>query len=332
MTIQSTGGGDLGSTGGSMSTGGSASTGSGYTGSTGGSTGAGTFISSTGGSTGTTPEYDWRKVMAGDDQQELARLGRFASAADVYRSFRELERRMSSGQLKSVLGKDAKPEEVTAWRKENGIPETPEAYMAQIQFENGLTIGEEDKPAVQELLKRAHANNFTPAQAKAGIEFMLEQRGRQDEARQEKDQELITTATEALREKWGPEFKANKGAVQSLLKQTPPVKLPDGTTVPLGELLIASRLPDGTPVGSSVEAVEWLAYMARQLNPAATVVPGAGANAGKAIEEELAGLKKMMGNRKSEYWVGPKAEGHQARYRQLLEAQEQMKKRGATVA
>ena len=57
-----------------------------------------------------------------------------------------------------------------------------------------------------------------------------------------------------------------------------------------------------------------------QINPIATVVPGSGTNAVQAVENELADLRKMMGDHSSEYWKGPMAAKHQARYKELVGA------------
>jgi len=53
-------------------------------------------------------------------------------------------------------------------------------------------------------------------------------------------------------------------------------------------------------------------------------VPGA-ANAPAAIQSELADLNKMMADKDSDYWKGPKSEKLQARWRELFEANERMK-------
>lgn len=327
MTMQSTGGGGASSTGAAAS-----STGASMS-SAASSTGIATSMSSTFTSTGqASVDVDWRRVMAGEDAQELARLGRFASAADVYRSYRALEQRMSSGQLKSVLPKDAKPEEITAWRKENGVPEKPEDYLPLVQTD-GLVVGEEDKAVVGDLLKVAHANHMTPAQARAGVEFMYEMEGRRTEAQETKDRDIAKKTQDALRAKWpGGDYRANINAIESLFASAPSIPQADGSKVPLKDFVIQARMPDGTPLGSSPEALEWLAYISREINPAATVVPNAGTNQAQSIADEIGKFKKMMGNRNSEYWKGPQADANQKRYKQLLAAQEGMQKKAGQVA
>ena len=84
----------------------------------------------------TKPADDWRTRLAGGDEKELKRLSRFASEADVYKAYRELEKKKSSGELKQALSKDATPEQIAEWRKENGIPETPDKYDLTFEVES----------------------------------------------------------------------------------------------------------------------------------------------------------------------------------------------------
>lgn len=258
---------------------------------------------------------DWRQRMAGEDPNEQKRLDRFNSPADVFRSYREIEKRLSSGELKSSLKTGATPEEVKAWRAENGIPETPEGY--KLELKNGLVVGETDKPLVEAFLKSAHAQNLSNAQASAAVEWYFGTVQAQTEARVNADKQIALKAQDELRAEWGAEYRANINAATSLL---------DGAPAGLKDQFMRGRLADGTPIGSSVAALQWLAQIARELNPAATVVPGAGANTAGAIDSEIEGLEKKMKDRGSDYWKGPNAEKNQARYRELVSARERMRK------
>jgi hypothetical protein len=86
-----------------------------------------------------------------------------------------------------------------------------------------------------------------------------------------------------------------------------------------------SRLDTGERLGNNPQVIRWLAGLARELNPAATVVPGSGMNASQAIETELSNLKAMMGDRKSAYWKGSDAAKHQERYRELTSVQTKLR-------
>ena len=88
------------------------------------------------------------------------------------------------------------------------------------------------------------------------------------------------------------------------------------------EQLLGARLPTGEMLGNNPDALRWLSGLQREINPVATVVPGTGANAMQAIETEISELKGLMGDRKSEYWKGPTAQKNQARYLELITAQQ----------
>ena len=91
-------------------------------------------------------------------------------------------------------------------------------------------------------------------------------------------------------------------------------------------------LADHTPIKASPEAWKWLVQMEREINPTASVMPGATGDVGKSIATELQDLRAMMGNRQSAYWKGEKAEANQARYRQLLEADAKLKAKAGAAA
>lgn len=329
-TMASTGGGAAQSTG-------AAPASTGVSASTGGSTGTG-YVGSTIGSTGSAANdfrwnEGWRERLAGGDQKTLQRLGRFTDPEQVWKSYTELERRMSSGELKPTLPKDPLPEELVAFRKELGIPDKAEDYLKGVKLAEGLVIGEDDKPIINGFLKAAHASNYTPAHVQGAIEWYYQNKEAQAVAQQDRDLTVARDTQDKLRIDWpGVEYRANVNALHSLLDQAPPIVMADGTKVPFKDQFLNARLPDGTPLGSSVSALKWVASLSREINPAATVVPGVGAQQVQAIDDEITKLKSLMGDRRSEYWKGPKADGHQKRYRELLEAKEKMAARGKAVA
>ena len=333
-TMGSTGGGAPNSTGGQASTGapagtsasssavsmGSSASSTAGSGSTLGSSGQGSTFTATAGSTSAINFKwgdGWREAIAAGDPKVLQRLGRFNSPEDMWRSYTALEARMSSGEFKTALKPDATDAEKAAWRKDNGIPEEAKGY--DLKFDDGTVIGEEDMPVVGKFLEIAHKNNLTNAQVKDTLAWYYTMAEAQTEERATQDTAIAREAQDKLRGKWGTEYRPNINSVHSLL---------DGAPAGLKDLILNGRLADGTPIGSSVGALEWLANMSRQLNPAGTVVPAGTVNVGQAITGELDKLTKMMGNRNSEYWKGPKAAENQARYLELVTARDRIAAQG----
>ncbi|ENO16943.1 hypothetical protein J057_01690 [Marinobacter nanhaiticus D15-8W] len=133
------------------------------------------------------------------------------------------------------------------------------------------------------------------------------------EERAEADTEFMHESVQALKEEWGGEYKQNINMVKGLLSSAP-----EG----FADRLMGARLGDDKPLGSDPEALKWLAGLARQVNPVATVVPGAGGDQVGAIEDEISKIEKFMRTNRHEYFNDPKM---QDRYRDLLSAKERLK-------
>lgn len=267
--------------------------------------------------TATWPE-DWRQKMAGDDAAYLKQLERFDSPAAVAKSLREAQLKISQGAAKPALPKDATPEQLAAFRKEAGIPETADAY--DVKPSNGYVFGEADKPALDSFKAFAHANHWTPEQVQQGGEWYAQQQEQIANLQAEQDSTFKAEAEDSLRKEWGGEYRRNLTTVQNFLAS----HAPDG----LADRLLGGRSADGRRLGDDPAMLAFLVRAARDANPMASVLPAGEANPGKAVADELSGLKKMMGDQRSEYWRGPDAQKNQARYRELKNAERQQSARG----
>lgn len=307
-TVASTGGGEpQQSTGGSQSTGVASGGGS-----------SGIYGSSGSGAVGWGD--DWRQRMAGgsSNEKDVKQLERYESPDQVWKKARELETRMSSGELRPVLAKNATVEETAAYRKAHGIPEKPEGY--NITMPAGREPPKEDDAFLKGFLTNAHKNHMTQEQVDASIATFYGEVDRLQAATGEAEAEAAKATEDTLRLEWGADYRTNMAMAEGLLARAP---------AGFRDRFLNGYLEDHTPIKASSEAWKWLVQLEREINPAGTVVPGAGANAGKAIADELIDLKKMMADTNGEYWKGPKAEAHQARYRELLGAQEKVAGRAA---
>jgi hypothetical protein len=237
---------------------------------------------------------DWRDKYAGGDEKKL---------------------KIAQG-IKEPLPADAPPEVVARWREDNGIPQTPDGY----KMPDGVVLGENDKPLVDDFLKTAHERNWSPDQVQTAVSWFMERQAAQADAIAARDVEARMQFEDELRSEYGPQYRQEVKRAVEFLRTAP-----EG----LDEKLMGGRLADGTPIGNSPEVIRWLNSLQREMYPAATVVPGAGTNAVQAIEAELASLQKMSGDRSSEYWKGPMAAKHQARALELISAQQKTRQRAA---
>lgn len=264
---------------------------------------------------------DWRARLAGEDAKALKRLERFGSPLDVFKSFRELEAKLSSGksgQKAAALSPDATEEEIAEYRKEHGIPETPDKYDTQLG--DGFVWGEADKPLLEDYTKWAHERNMTPQAVKENLAWYASLQTKQAEAREVADEQFRATAEDALRKEWGPEFRRNLNAMGSMFESMPEDQR---------AALWVARLPNGRLLGDDPAYVKFWAGLARELNPAATLIPGGGNDPIKGVEGRMQEIQKLMGDQSSAYWRGPEANKLQAEYRELIEASQKLKSRAA---
>lgn len=254
-----------------------------------------------------TPSWDdgWREKVAGEDEKTQKRLERFTSVKSMSDALIAAQDKIRSGEVKFTLKDGATPEEVTAWRKDNGIPEKYSEYDV------GL-VDESNKASVESFLKMAHEKNFAPDKARAGVEFIVSERQRVIEGIREKDNIQSEQAEEVLRKEWGADFKGNFNAITNLLSKN----APEGY---IGELL-SGRLANGTAIGDDPATLRFLASVARELNPFATILPGSGTNQINAAQSRLTELEGMMGDDNSAYNKGGQSKALQAEYLKLTEA------------
>lgn len=255
---------------------------------------------------------DWRETVSKGDAKILQRVSRYASPQAAMDALIAAQNRISAGELKPVLGKNASAAEVAEWRKEHGIPETPDKY----DLGKDVKIEGMDPKLLGEVFKAAHESNQTPEQVKATMKAWSQISNAVTEQRTEADIKVQKDSEDALRAEWGGEFRRNINLIHGML---------DGSASPeLKTKLLGGRLADGTPIGSSPEALKFLVGLALIQNPTGIVVPGAEGNQMQGVEDEIGKIEKVMRENRQAY---NKDEKMQSRYRDLLGARETLKPR-----
>lgn len=252
---------------------------------------------------------NWRELKANGDEKMLKRLQRYSSPSAAIDALFEAQTRISKGDLLPSLKENATPEEISDYRVAHGIPAEPAGY--EIALPNGLVIGDADRPMVDEFLAKAHGANMHPAQVNEALGWYFDRAEQARVAQEARDTESRMATEDELRAEFGPDYRVNVKIANEMLDNAP-----GG----LKDKLLAGRMADGTLIGNNPDVIRWLTGLSRELNPIGTVVPGSGTNAVQAVETEMATLKQLMGDHKSEYWKGPMAAKNQARYKQLVEA------------
>lgn len=220
-----------------------------------------------------------------------------------------------------MLPKDATPEQITQYRKDNGIPEKPEGYFDTLPQDLKLT--DLEKAVLTPYLPVMQELNLPPAAAAKLVAVLQSDRVRQIEARAVADDALKVKTEDALRADWGNNYRAEINNIHGLLNGAPP---------DVRESLMQARAPDGTPLVGTPEVVRWLAQLARTVNPYSIPVGGDGGTLdGKGVEARLSEITRWMGAPNGSpdykrYWGDEKV---QTEYRTLTEAREKLKQRAA---
>jgi len=265
---------------------------------------------------------NWRKEYAGEDAKLLTQLERFQSPKAALDAYFAAQRRISEGGLKPVLPENATPEQLTAWRKENGIPEKATDYLANLP--DGLVIGEGDKPLFESFVTELHKVNADPKVAHAAVAWYNKFAEDQQAVQREADTTYAAQTEDALRGEWGADYRVNQAIRTTFLN-----RLPEG----IKDVFLNSRMPDGRALGDHPDLSKWLVGMERELNPTATLSGGAMGGDTKALESRKAEIEKLQGNQHSEYWKGTKGpDGKtklEAEYDNILRIQEKLKARAA---
>lgn len=262
---------------------------------------------------------NWRENIAKGDEKFLGELKRFSSFDKYVESSWNLRRRLSAGEFKRPLSDSPSEDELKTYRAENGIPDKPEGYT----LPDGLQIGEEDKPIIDEFKKFSHAKNRSADEVKDIVDWYYKAQTQAREQMLEADEAYRTQSDDALHATWGGEYRQNLTAMRSFVKTT--------SNDAFYNKLMSARLGDGTILGNNVEALTWLTQLAVERNPAATVVPGGAGATIDSVNGRIAEINKMMSNdppgARDAYFKDDKL---QAEYRNLIDARDKYAQMGKT--
>ena len=265
--------------------------------------------------------------MAGGDKAFEKMLERYDSPSAVAKGFRELRGKMDAGELKAPprpLADNAKPEEVAAWRKENGLPENAAALVTGLKLPEGVVPGKQDQPLLNSFAELGVKANWNQETFNQAVDWYYQMSDQLSAQREEADGAFFRDSMTALQEEWGPkEFKANQNAVAAFVAMFPE---------DIRDQLLLARTPDGQILGDHPAFNRAALMMAKELNPAATILPNVGGGSLQAAEARIAEIetKHMRATQGSADWNAYwRSEQMQAEYRELVGARDKMKSRQA---
>lgn len=230
---------------------------------------------------------DWRKDIVGhlglteqaEIDKELKILERMASPADVYKKAREAERKLSSGQVKKALPANATPEQIAEWRKDNGIPEKPDAYV--IPEVKGHEWSDDDKAIAGQLFGALHEANVPQSAADAVLKWYPSFVAKQTEQIMAVNKQARDATEDALRKEFGNDYRPNVQLLGRLFQ--------DKTAMPeaVARAFTSARHPDGRILLNDPEVASFLVSLARQQYGDGAILTGEQESVLSSREEEL---------------------------------------------
>jgi hypothetical protein len=210
------------------------------------------------------------------------------------------------------MPENATDEQKVAWRKENGLPENADGYVAKVELPNGQVFGEADKPIIAALSGVALEQNVPPGAFNGIVAKYFEIQDQQRQARIAADNSFHDNAVSTLTQAWGDaDYKRNTTMIGNLLTSTFPADF-----VPL---LSGARLADGTLLADHPVYLKGLADQARKIVPVTTMIQP-NSDAAATMSTRKAEIEKLMGDRSSAYWRGPTSAAMQTEYRDIVKA------------
>lgn len=258
----------------------------------------------------TWPE-DWRGRFAGSNEEELKKLNRYKTPENVWKAYKAMEQKLSSGEYMRARPDPADEEAMTEWRKEMGLPDTHEGYL------EGMELDEIIQPVAEAYAEKMFAKGHSKEDVQAGVNAYLEERQKALEARVEADEENRRMVEDELRADWGPEYRGNLNTMHAMLEMYGDEEAT--------EALFSARTADGTVLGDHPAVLRLIVGLAKELMPSGVVTPMGGSDPAKSLQAEKEELQRLMTNTRE--WA--QREDLQKRYLEILEAEERASRRRA---
>jgi hypothetical protein len=188
------------------------------------------------------------------------------------------------------MPKNATPDQVKAWRQENGIPDEWKGY--DLTMPDGKKVDLEERPDIASFLEYAHTSGMTQAHVKAALEWNVAYREEEDKARHEVDETVMRATVDQLRQDWGPNYYAHMNRVHQILDVGPPG---------MKDILLNGRMADGTPIGSHPDVLKWLVERSMAEDPSGTLLTESGTSRMGDVETRIAEIEGLMRTNRTAY-------------------------------
>ena len=269
-----------------------------------------------------TSAESWREDLAGGDKAFRKTLDRFESPAALAKAYKELTARLSSGDLKATRQPpaNATPEQIAAWRAEQGLPRSAAAYVDGLQLGDGTVTGEAAKALLASFAEEAMKGRWTADQYNQAARWYFDMQDRLAAKRDEADAAFKHEASADLMREWAHDYVTNRNAVAQFFDRSFPADFK--------ETFLTARLPDGCLLANHPTFNKAILEVEKSLNPSGAMLPNASGSGLSNAESRIAEIegKYMRAPHGSDlwksYWTGDVGARMQQEYRGLLAARE----------
>ena len=233
---------------------------------------------------------DWReqliaKLPEAEREKESKRLARFQSPENVYKSMRELERRVSTGMLKPTLAEGATEAEVAEYRKANGIPAEATADAYGLKFPDGYKPSEADTADVTDFVAEMHKDNVPPALVQKVWGKNLAIKDKAEQQLYEAAQQQTINQKAELKAEYGRDFDRNVRLGNSHLVQA--------VGEETAKSFMALTLADGTKLGDNPAFVRYIVSQALATADDTSLATSEFGDNGKSVDDQYQEALKL---------------------------------------
>lgn len=238
---------------------------------------------------------NWREELAkGDDGNPVeARaniLKRFQNPTDLFKAYEAANNKIRSGEYKkAAMPKADDAEAMSAWRKENGIPEDVAAYGVLPTGDELAKLPEMQRGSLTKIQEAMHKNHITLEQGKGMKAALEEVAAWEQEQVAAADAEMYDNCEDTLRADWGADYRNNLAANTATMQK----HLGDDW-----QSIISARTQDGRII-AHIPAVSKMLNTLARLEGADLQIDGD--SGGSSLESRKAEIEGIMASDMSKY-------------------------------
>lgn len=158
----------------------------------------------------------WRDSIKDESLRKFSE--QFTTLEDLAKSTLHFRQKLSNAITKP--GKDASEEDIKAFHKALGVPESPDGYKIDVPEGANEALGEEDVQSfIAGLAETAHATGARTETVNALVKELLDKMVDAKQEREKKEQDDIAAAEQALRKEYGKDYDVNVQYAKRAFKQ-----------------------------------------------------------------------------------------------------------------